>query len=464
MNTCLSGLWDILLEKCYDKSAESNDKNSELNQIIDRFYLEGKLDRPSHVTKFQTELSKEGNTVQNAAKAAEQETECCGLCAVCKKCATEFYHILQGERSVRALPRELKDYFADKSQFYYYLAASQTVKLYRRINNTFICFKGFSSTTPAIYSAAFTEACSGGGFYLNVDGFGIVIDPGIDYVDLMHRHGIFIDDVGAVVVTHDHLDHNADVRAISALQHDLNRYYDSRVKFYKKFFHGTHEKKQNISWWLDEGTYEAHREIISDCVLLSGCSRWTELSDKVSLCTIETKHMKNGRSYGIKFKVRLGGQETVIGYTSDTKFFPELKFFMEDVNILIFNISDIYEKDVRGIRQKNSHLGYDGSINLLEGKQQGCELAIASEFCCSNGDYRMRVIRQLNTHIQREKKMRVIPGEVGLKVDLPSGGVYCSRCKRVVPVESISVVAAEHEFGAIQYVCGNCQSTQKWEI
>ena len=137
---------------------------------------------------------------------------------------------------------------------------------------------------------------------------------------------------------------------------------------------------------------------------------------------------------------------------------------MKDVNIIIFNISDIYEKDVRGIRQKNTHLGYGGSINLLEGERQSYELAIASEFCCSNGDYRMRVIRQLNTHIQREKKMRIIPGEVGLKVDLRSRGIYCSRCKCIVPAESISVVAAEREFGAIQYVCEKCQSVQKVEI
>ncbi len=464
MNTCLSGLWDVLLEKCYDKRVKSNDRNRELNQIIDRFYFDGKMDRPLHIKYFQGELLKEGSTLQSAARVADQETECCGLCAVCRKCATEFYHILQDGKSVRAVPLELKDYFADKSQFYYYMAASQTVKLYRRINNTLICLKGFSSTTPAIYSATFSEACSGGGFYLNVDGFGVVIDPGIDFVNLMHSHGIFIDDIKAVIVTHDHLDHNADVRAISALQYDLNRYYASKTKFYKKFFGNARGKKHSICWWLDEGTYELHKEIIPECVFLSKCNRWTKLNDKISFCTIETKHMKNGKSYGVKFKIRLDDQETIIGYTSDTKFFPELKDFMKDVNIIIFNISDIYEKDVRGIRQKNTHLGYGGSINLLEGERQSYELAIASEFCCSNGDYRMRVTRQLNTHIQREKKMRIIPGEVGLKVDLRSRGIYCSRCKCIVPAESISVVAAEREFGAIQYVCEKCQCVQKTEI
>ena len=64
---------------------------------------------------------------------------------------------------------------------------------------------------------------------------------------------------------------------------------------------------------------------------------------------------------------------------------------MKECDILIFHISDIYEKDVRGTKQKNSHLGYDGSLHLLKGGDQQFRIAIASEFCCNNGDYRMKV-------------------------------------------------------------------------
>jgi len=463
MNTCLSGLWDVLLEQYYnmmqDKAGiiEEADRKREMCWLIEKFYDGSNLHKPLHVETFYQELLKKESSIGNAAKIADKESKACGLCVLCNECASQFYEVLQGKKEERPLPLELKNYFSDNSQFYYYLAAYKTVQSYRRINNTLICLKGFSSTTPAIYSATFENTCAGGGLYLNVDGFGVVIDPGIGFVDSMHKQGIFIEDINAVVVTHNHLDHNADIGTISALQHDINRYYESQVKFYKGFFRGVNNKKHTISWWLDESTQEVNKEIISESTLLSQCDRWIEISDKISMAAFETKHMLKGKSYCVKFRISLDGKEVIIGYTSDTKFFAEIAEFLEESDIIVFNISDIYEKDVRGTKQKNSHLGYDGSVNLLQGERQHFCLAIASEFCCSNGDYRVRVVRRINEHLRKGRAAHVIPGEVGLKVDIRSKGIYCSHCKRIVPLDFISVVNPEREFGAIRYVCQNCQ-------
>lgn len=406
---------------------------------------------------FQKELLKEKNTVQSAARSASEKAKSCGLCAVCNMCAEKFYEVLQGKKDIRPLPVELKDYFSENSQFYYYLSAYKMVRAYRRIDNTLICLKGFSSTTPAIYSATFEDTCSGGGLYLNVEGFGVVIDPCIGFVDSMHKQGIFIEDIDAVVVTHNHLDHNADVGTISALHHDINQYYERQVKFYKNFFSGVNKRKHEIVWLLDEGTKEVNAETISESTLLSQCVDWRTLSDEISLIATNTDHMRVGRSYAVKLKISLDNKDVVVGYTSDTKFFPKLVDFMADADILIFNISDIYEKDVKGVKQKSSHLGYDGSIKLLQGKNQCYRLAIASEFCCSNGDYRMKVVRKLNEQVRAKRAAYIIPGEIGLKVDLKSQGIYCSHCKHIVPFEEVSIVSPKREFGLFQYVCKKCQ-------
>lgn len=462
MNTCLSGLWDLLIEEYYremqDKPADAGETvcRVKMRSLIDAFYS-GEKPKPLHMERFWQELSKNGASIRGAAEIAAEEAEKCGLCVSCYECAKKFYEILQGKKEERPLAFELKNYFADNSQIYYYLSAYKTVRSYRRIRNALICLKGFSSTTPAIYSAAFEDTCAGGGLYLNVDGFGIVIDPGIGFVDSMHKQGIFIEDIHAVIVTHNHLDHNADLRTISALLHDINRYYSGQAKFYQSFFQGIEHKEHVVSWWLDEGTREANKEIIPESGLLSQCDKWIKLNDKVSLAAIETKHMRKGKSYGIKCRISLDGKEKVIGYTSDTKYFPEIAEFMAECGVVVFNISDIYEKDVRGAKQKSSHLGYDGSINLLQGEKQQFRLAIASEFCCSNGDYRMSVTKSLNNHVNKKRAARVIPGETGLKVDMRSEGIYCSRCKRIAPLSSVSVISSEREFGSIQYVCKNCQ-------
>lgn len=466
MNTCLASLWSILIEQ-YNKSAESvheqfeDECKQKINHLINCFYFETKMCKPSHVKAFQQELLRDGCSIGEAAGIAGRKADKCGLCAVCSGCAEKFYAVLQGNRTERPLPPELKNYFSESSQLYYYLTAYKTVRSYRSINNTLICLKGFSSTTPAIYPAAFEGTCAGGGLYLNVDGFGVVIDPGISFVDSMHKQGIFIQDINAVIVTHNHLDHNADVGIISALQYDVNRYYNSQAKFYRRFFRNINNEEHKIGWWLDEGTQDTTQEIIPESRALSECSNWTALNDQISVIAMGTKHMQKGKSYGIKCRIRLGGKEIVIGYTSDTRYFPEIADFMKESDIIVFNISDIYEKDVRGIRQKKSHLGYNGSINLLQGENQNFRLAIASEFCCSNGDYRMRVVRKLNDRLHGERNAFIIPGEVGLKVGLESLGIYCSHCRRVAPLDAISVAAPDREFGTLQYICKNCQYMQE---
>lgn len=471
MQTCLSGLWDTLMEHIimikHISSVDSHGKNEltvlEENRLAIchkiKIFCDGSvITQPKHIDVFYSMLSDSQQTlVQAASKASDCSIEC-PLCIGCIQCAKKFYDtILSEDNEERPLPGELLDYFAGNSQFYYYLSAYKSVKQYRRIRDTLICLKGFSSTTPAIYSAAFENACTGGGLYLNIGGYGVAVDPGIGFVNSMHKQGIFIEDINTVIVTHNHLDHNADLGTLSALLYDLNKYYERQVRFYKQFFDGVHDKKHTIDWFLDKSSKESMREIIGDSKELIIYDDWERISDNISMQSIETKHIKSGCSYGLKFRIDLEDEIFQIGYTSDAIFFPELAEFFADVNVLIFNISDIYEKDVRGTKSKGSHLGYDGSLRLLMKNFPNLQLAVASEFCCSNGDYRMKVLRKLSEQIERQKGVCVIPGEVGLKIDLPSGNICCSQCKRMVPISSVSVVAPEEEFGLIRYVCNRCQ-------
>lgn len=67
---------------------------------------------------------------------------------------------------------------------------------------------------------------------------------------------------------------------------------------------------------------------------------------------------------------------------------------------MVFNVSDIYKKDVKGIKNKNSHLGYNGSIELL--KNTNYKIGIASEFCCTNEDFRINFIKAVKRELEKE--------------------------------------------------------------
>ena len=120
----------------------------------------------------------------------------------------------------------------------------------------------------------------------------------------------------------------------------------------------------------------------------------------------------------------------------------------------MFNVSDIYKKDVKGIQDKHSHLGYNGSVKLL--KTALPRLAIASEFCCTNGDFRMGFISTISSEITKNYSLDIIPGEIGLKILMPKLNVECSVCKKFMNRHRCKILAPDKEYGKIRYICGHC--------
>ncbi len=65
----------------------------------------------------------------------------------------------------------------------------------------------------------------GGGYFLVLNGVGVVVDPGYGFIQLLYdAYGYTICDIDAVFVTHDHPDHWADLPNILVLKHMASRY------------------------------------------------------------------------------------------------------------------------------------------------------------------------------------------------------------------------------------------------
>ncbi len=480
METCLESLWELLREPV--SYIVENEKNGDLDnkqkvaqkssEIIDAFFNtfvdcfgkdKGKeISKPEHITIFQAalksfyEISIKG--VKEGASSAEDESSKCGLCAVCRKCSENFYKdVACGHTEEKSLPYELENYFLMPSQMHYYEQRIQNAKGHFNLQDRLVCLKGFSSSTPTIHSVAFNSECVGGGLYINYKGLGIAIDPGIGFVNSMHKNGIYINDIDVVIITHDHLDHNADAKVISSLLYDLNNYNSRKNKMVKNIFELNEIKQHEITWIVDSETKKSLRSVASNIKNLStfkGKKRQVVKGNvNIKLSAVQTIHMKNDKeSFGIKLYMNFD-EPFVIGYTSDTAYFSELAEFFKESNILIFNVSDIYKKDVKGIRYKHSHLGYNGSVKLLQ--ETNSELAVASEFCCTNGDFRMGFIHTLSGEFSKSKT-NIFPGEIGLNIHFPDMTVECSICKKLIDKENIKILAPQKEYGKIQYVCGHC--------
>ena len=363
----------------------------------------------------------------------------------------------------RNIPEYLEPYFPAQTQLQHYLDYEKHAKQSRSIENTFICLKGFSSATPFFRSSTFNGTGLGGGFFFRWQGMGVAVDPGIGFMTLMHEHSIFIDDIDVVIVTHAHIDHNADVRGLASLLYEYNKGRERWIKLYSALLPDeTSLEIHSIHWILDSTTYSQVKDDIKDqkvTLLKRACDtrEHIKLSDYISIEPFYTEHVVDDMfgkdSYGIKCKFQNETGEYLWGYTSDTKYFTELVSFLSDCNVLIMNISDIYEKDVEGIKSKSNHLGFDGCIKLING--MNTSLALISEFTCMNGDYRFEIVKGLKNQVSRGD-VRVLPAEVGLCISLTGDSMKCSTCGRFHPISDNIAIHPRESFSKIQYICSDC--------
>ncbi len=358
----------------------------------------------------------------------------------------------------RGIPQYLESYFSGKTQLQHYLDYAKHAKQSRRIEDTFTRIKGFSSSTPMFRTSTFSGTSSGGGFYFRWHGLGIAVDPGIGFIALMHEHMIFVDDIDVVIVTHAHLDHNADVRGLASLLYEFNKGRERGARFYSSLLpKPTPVEVHTIHWILDCATYYQVKDDIDEreVTLLSdlcGRDRFFELAEDVSVKVFAIEHI-HGDSYGIRFSFKGDAEEHSWGYTSDTRYFSDLSAALGGCDVLIMNISDVYEKDVEGVKPKSTHLGFDGCLRLLNSVKPS--LALISEFTCMNGDYRFEIVRCLKEESDGVCA-KVLPAEIGLRLALSGEHIRCSACGQFHPIAGSSAIRPVESFARIQYICDDC--------
>lgn len=304
-----------------------------------------------------------------------------------------------------------------------------------------LCLKGWSSSTPEFSLALpYDNFSCGGGFYIHFDGIGIVIDPGINYIESLHSQNLFIQDIDIVIVTHNHIDHNNDLL---------------------KIFDMSYQTGKEIRYYLDAKTHEKYiREIDDIEKRKNGLVRkiYSDATDnvnnieinstkKITLNICQTEHKCEG-SFG--FKIYLDNK--IIGYTSDTKCTDEIKYFFKDVDIIIANISATNDKDILLKEQKETHLGVTGTYNILNSLEKENVVCLVSEFWGGLGDIRLELVKALKNYLMG-KCIDIIPTDIGIVYFLSNNAFLCANCGKSGVKKEIKFIRVN---GKIICICSNC--------
>jgi Tfp pilus assembly protein PilF/ribonuclease BN (tRNA processing enzyme) len=320
--------------------------------------------------------------------------------------------------------------------------------------NTISILRGWSSSVTLLEGSE--RKWRGGGYFIKWNGYGIVIDPGFDFLRNFHDAGYHGREIHGVIVSHNHPDHNADLTRIDDLRYEI--YKRSKGK-------GSGSCKPYVLLW-DQDTSEAtkfaietpeHRHEPIFLQTFPSCIKLDEHHTNLPIRVTPFKAKHSGdvlHAMGVLIELldKKGKPTLRIGYTGDTAYSPTLHTHLLNCDILIAHISEPTIDELQDAsKYKNDHLGYRGTAQLI--KECAPKLALIGEFWAGFTDSRIALVKGLR---QRSGTGAIMPTGLAMHIKLPSLEVECTECRDLTPFNLIKIAPPTDDFGSLAYLCPHC--------
>lgn len=317
-------------------------------------------------------------------------------------------------------------------------------RTYEHKENYLICLKGWSSSTPELSLGISEEKFRyGGGFYLRYKEIGIVIDPGLNFFENFHDNHLFVQDIDVVIVTHNHIDHNNDLGKILDMDYQINKqiYYYLDKETYSKFCSDLENVEKKSDNLVNKIFPDAKKK--EKTIKIPG-------KGEIKLLFCQTEHNCDG-SFG--FKIIL--DNTIIGYTSDTRYTDQIGDFFKDSDIIIANISETNKGDILLTELKKTHLGIYGVYNILKNIVKSNALCLLTEFYGGFGDIRLEMADVIKEYL-KDSYIDIVPVDIGMMCFIDDKTFSCNSCKGKADKYKRSIVRMGKLNKTLYCLCGNC--------
>ena len=376
----------------------------------------------------------------------------------------------------------------------------------------------WNSFTPGLSSIS--SPSKGGGYFLyfkdeKYGSKGIVIDPGHDFLANLFSEGFTINDIDVILLSHAHPDHTDNFPKILSLFHEMNGRLKERGEKRKDY------DRKHLKIILTPGVYDMfskgmslNKKSLKDIFVVDFKSTnedskpikcYNYSIGRNSIINIEafkTSHNDLGELGSIGFLFEFGNSENEIkiGFTCDAQWNPNFWKIFKDCSIICAHLGSIVSidknngfcptyctlSDSRCVDSKEcietdyslvdidsgkiekqthdeNHLYLGGLASFfhpLLRNDDKLKLGIVSEFGEElKGGIRMDFYHKFDDWFKsnKDKKCRCLPADIGLRIDIFSGDVFCHTCQSYVDREEINPIAFGRE-EAIFFICKECMS------
>ena len=377
------------------------------------------------------------------------------------------------EEATDHIDHNLRNYIeSSKTMMYHYI--NNHIRKAAPLNNIFTVLKGWSSTTPLINSGIFENDCNGGGFYLRYNNYGIVIDPGCNFINNMHKNKIDILDIDYVIITHNHFDHISDAKGLQTLSYEYNRIFKYTKNELKD--KSGNLREHNIRWIVDKESSESldkdfdkkYVQVIPKSKMLKQRLTTLDIDEPIDGLTFryfKTEHTSSSFGFVLSFEFESTRTE-LLGYTSDTMYYGDLVKHFSSCKYVIANISELSSEDLNGkiSRTDTNHLKLQGCINIA--KLCRPNHLIISEFWGGKDDIRLLIVKKIKReafiepnreHQDMQSIVNVWPADIGFSIDLQNEKARCTNCGHFVSLKDIISVQTDGAYSNLSYICRYCR-------
>lgn len=309
--------------------------------------------------------------------------------------------------------------------------------------------RGWSSAVTLIEGSQ--RLWRGGGYFIKWKGKGIVIDPGFDFLRNFHDEGFHASEINAVIVSHNHPDHNADLKSIDDLCYEVHARSRGTATPYDLLL--DEDTRGAASWTRD---HSRHRKdaVIFDYGRCNPVDTYQPQGAEFAVRYFRVSHSPDvPHAVGFCLDLYDGNEVKVrLGYTGDTCFFPELPALLANCDMLIGHISQPSLEELFNVTQmKAMHLGYRGLIELVRLAKP--RLTLVGEFWAGLEDLRIDLVDGVR---KMSSNSRIFPTSIGMGIGLERGTINCSTCDFPILPDQIRVTPATEPFGPLGYHCPVC--------